>query len=257
MSNDSNQYKKFLSGVKLPKDISKNVYTAMLDTFKLDNYTKRVIKAKIIDTGKEKYVGLIKKYPEFLTPIRLMILVDFVDVDKAFRYYLNDYNNDSYDKNISKDYNLVSGLHSVELKLVMLEHIFDMFQNSTEINIVFHQPQEKVDAFIESSCVININLINNEGHEYENKLECGKYAFESRCCSSITDASYILNNENRKKHINKFDKYFLFVPRDTNIFDDIIAELEKNKIKIIFSEYGTIDLVNDVSYMEGILTRKE
>lgn len=239
----------------VPKEIMQDIYIAMLDSYKMDDFTKGALKEKFIDSGKYKYLSLIRKFPEFLTTIRLMVLVDYVDLYKVFKYYLNEYSLEDYDKTISKDYNLISGLHSAELKLIMLEHLYEIFESCEKMDVVFHQPEEKIDVFIETTSCINVNMTDNEGYIYVNTLNPGKYAFESRSCSSITDASYIINNEKRKEYLDKFDKCFLFVPRDATIYEDILKELEHNNIKIIFSDYSTIDIVNDVAYMEGVLRR--
>ena len=257
MAVDNNKTRrKLASSVKVSKDLHRLIYFAMLDTFKFDDYTKQKIKEKLFDTGKFKYLNLIKRYPDFLTPLRLMIIVDRVDILKAFKYFLNEHTSENYDKNISKDYNLISGLHSAELKLIMLEYLYEVFKNECDISVIFHQPEEKIDALVEVCAPVSVNLNDSEGYMYVNTLNCGKYAFESRCCSSITDVSYILNNEKRTGYLKKFDKYFFFVPKDSIVDDNVLRELEHNNIKIVFSDYSTIDIVNDVAYMEGIVNRK-
>ncbi len=246
---------RFNSCISVPKEVMRDIYLAMLDSFKMDDFTKGILKEKLIKCGKYKYLNLIRKYPEFLTPLRLMVLVDYVDIYKAFRYYLNEYTLDDYDKMITKDYTLISGLHSAELKLILLEHLYEIFENPENMVVVFHQPDEKMDVFVETTTCININMTDNEGYMYVNTLNCGKYAFESRSCSSITDISYIVNNPKRKEYLEKFDKYFIFVPRDATIYEDVLKNLEHNNIKILYSDYSTIDIVNDTAYMEGVLRR--
>lgn len=253
----SESMQKFLSKKKLPKDLYKKICTNMLDLMKVDEHTKNVIKEKIVDTGNHSYVCTIKKNIHFLTPIRLMILVDYVDIMKAFKYYMNDYNSENYDKTLTKDYSLISGLHAAELKLIMLEQLYEIFDNTPNMGVLFHEPTEKIDAVVELSKKSQINLTDNEGFVYIKSLNKGKYAFESRSCCSLTDAAYILNNEKREQYTNEFDKYFLYVPKDTTVYEEASRELEQKNIKVIFSEYTTIDIVNDVSYMEGILQRQE
>lgn len=256
-SNGVNSIKKFLTRVKLPKETFELIAKQMLSTFKLDKFTKKAINEHVIKAGKYSYIGLIKKYNNFLTPIRLMILVDYVNILKAMKYYLNDELSDKYDKKIAKDYNLIAGLQASELKLIMLEQLFELFGESAELGIIFHEPYEKIDAMVQINEKIKINMTNNEGSSYILTLNNGKYVFESRSCCSITETSYILNNNSRQKYIKSFDKYFLFVPKDTTVYDDIVYELEKNNIKIIYSDYGTINIVNDVLYMEGILKKEQ
>lgn len=259
MDNNHNENSKstnsYPSSVKLPKEIFEKISLEMLNSIKVDNHTKKVIKEKIIKSGNYSYISLIRKHIDFLTPIRLMILVDFVDILKAFKYYLNDYNSNKYEKGLSKDYNFINGLHEAELKLIMLEYIYEEFNDSSDIDVLFHQPQEKIDAILDAKEVIKINVTDNEGYMYVNILNPGKYIFENRSCSSITDANYILNNAKRKEYAEKFEKYFIYVPKDATVYDEAIRELEKNNIKIVYSDYSTIDIVNDVLYMEGILKK--
>lgn len=248
--------KKTFSKVKISKDLFKRISREILNTLKVDTYTKKIIDQKIIQDGNCSYIGLIRKHASFFSMVRLMVLVDYVDPYKAFKYYLNDFGTEKYDKNVSKDYSLVSRLHEAELKLIMLEELFEMFESSSELGVIFHEPLEKVDAVVELKESLKLNLSDNEGYIYIKNLKPGKYGFESRSCCSISGIDYILNNEKRKGHLENFDKYFLFIPRNTFINDEILKELENNKIKLLFSNFTTIDIVNDVAYMEGILRRK-
>jgi hypothetical protein len=245
--------KKLLTSVKIPNELFEKISKSILDTIKVDKYTKKILTEKIIKAGHYSYIGLIKKHAEFLTPIRVMILVDYVDILKAFKYYLNHYGYNNYDKTMSKDYNLISGLQAAELKLILLEQLYEIFEGSTDLGIILHEPEEKIDAMIEVKEPVKINLSDNEGYVYIYSINSGKHVFESRSCCSISDAKYILNSDKRIKYSKEYDKYFLFVPKDTTIFTETTQELDRNNIKILFSNYSTIDIVNDVAFMEGIM----
>lgn len=247
---------KYISKVSIDKDLLRKVSTRILKTMEIDKHTAENIKERIISTGNYSYVSLIKKHYGFLTPVRLMVLVDYVDILKGIRYYLNDYNSSKYDKNLSNNYNLITGLHAAELKLIMLEHLYEIFNGSTNLGVIFHEPVEKIDAVIELDKPTKINLTDNDGYVYVNTLNPGTYMFESRSCSSITDPAYILNNDKRQQHIKNCDRYFLFIPRDATVSGEVIRELERNNVRIMFSNYTTIDIVNDVAYMEGIMNRE-
>ena len=240
-----------ISRVKISKKLFKQISGLVLDTLKIDDYTKNELKSKVIEKGYCRYIGLIKKHIGFLTPLRLMILVDYVDILDALNYYFRDFNLSKYKKLI--DYNLIIGLHSVEFKLIILENIFEMFDEKDNIDVVFHMKEQGYDLIVTVSDKKFIKISDSEGYLYETTLKPGKYSFESRPCSSISDTKYILNDEKRKENAQRFDRHFLVVPKDADIYDGVMNELEKNNIKITYSKLGTIDIVNDVLYMEGML----
>ena len=240
-----------LSRVKISNKLFKHISGLVLDTIKIDEYTKKELREKVIEKGYYRFIGLIKKHIDFLTPLRLMVLVDYVDILDALKYYFRNFNISKYQKSI--DYNLITGLHSAEFKLIILENIFDMFENSNDIEVLFHDKEEDFDLVVSIEDTKHIKISDSEGYLYETTLKPGKYAFESRACSSVSSTKYIMSSQKRKENSKRFERYFMVVPRDAEIYEGVMRELEKNNIKITYSNSGTIDIVNDVMLMEGIL----